>query len=234
MDAERDLAQLVLHGREPLGDPRQLAAEPGQVGRHGGLRGAELEPERDEPLLGAVVEVALELPPRLVGSGDDTGARGGEVGGEPRQVVDEDAHGAADDEERDQRHDVDGPVDRQRAERLREDDHARREPDDDRHERRPHAADPGHEHDRDQLAEEHAAEAEVVMDRQQRERDQDRRRDGEDPRGALGAREAQRRREEVDPPARRRALAHRLVGRGLVARGAQLARRGTHVLDGSR
>ena len=91
VDAERDLAQLVLHRRETLGDPRQLAVELGQLGRHGGLRGAELEPERDEPLLGAVVQVALELPPRLVGRGDDAGARRREVGGEARQVVDEDA-----------------------------------------------------------------------------------------------------------------------------------------------
>jgi hypothetical protein len=38
------------------------------------LRGAELEPERHQPLLGAVVEVALDPPALFVAGRDDAGA----------------------------------------------------------------------------------------------------------------------------------------------------------------
>ena len=43
-----------------------------------GLGAAYRQPERREPLLRAVVEVALDLPAGLVGSGDDAPPRGGE------------------------------------------------------------------------------------------------------------------------------------------------------------
>jgi len=39
------------------------------------LRASELERQGDEPLLGAVVEVALDPAPLLVGGGDDPSAR---------------------------------------------------------------------------------------------------------------------------------------------------------------
>ena len=106
-----------------------------------------------------------------------------------------------------------------RAERAREDDHSRREADDDGDERRPHAADPRHDHDHDQQAEEHAAEAEVRAERQQRERDQHRGDDGEHQRERAasagvappGARGPTRR---STPPRRRRSVRDGAAGRG--------------------
>ena len=164
----RDLAQLVLRGGEALDDRVSSPSSSPSSGGTVGLRRAQLEAERDEPLLRAVVEVALDLPPRLVGGGHDARARRVEVGGEAGEVVDQDPDRAADDDERDQRDEVDGTVDRQRAERPREDDHARREADDHGEQRRPHAADARHDDDADQQAEEDAAEAEVGAERQQR------------------------------------------------------------------
>ena len=47
-------------------------------------RDLDVEHERDEPLLGAVVEVALDLAPGVVGGLDDAGARGAQLGGPGR------------------------------------------------------------------------------------------------------------------------------------------------------
>ena len=76
MDAARELAELA-DGELQLADRvgqhvvqlgAELAAEPL-------LRSPQLEGERDEPLLGAVVEVALDPPPLVVAGGDDSGPR---------------------------------------------------------------------------------------------------------------------------------------------------------------
>ena len=72
MDALRQLAQLLDRGRELVDGAARSASsrldEPA-------LRAAQLEQERDQALLRAVVEVALEPPPRVVGGGDDARSR---------------------------------------------------------------------------------------------------------------------------------------------------------------
>ena len=77
MDSAGELAQLgdrlldlVLRAR------KHVRARP----RRPGCREPERERERDEPLLGAVVEVALDSPPLGVGRGDDPGARRAHLG----------------------------------------------------------------------------------------------------------------------------------------------------------
>ena len=50
------------------------------LGRGKRLGGSELETDRDQPLLSAVVEVALDAAPRLVGRSDHARARGGQLG----------------------------------------------------------------------------------------------------------------------------------------------------------
>jgi hypothetical protein len=52
----------------------------GQLRGHGGLDQAQLEAERDQSLLGAVVQVALDPAPGVVGGGDDPGPGRGELG----------------------------------------------------------------------------------------------------------------------------------------------------------
>ena len=80
VDAASELAQLVEGGAqlavglgEELGGAVRVGAE---------LRAGELErqPEREQPLLGAVVEVALEPPSLLVAGADDPFAGGAQLG----------------------------------------------------------------------------------------------------------------------------------------------------------
>ena len=71
VDPERDLTQLVHYARQPLDDVGQLGPELAELGRHRRLRSAQFERERDELLLRAVVQVALDPPPGRVGGGDD-------------------------------------------------------------------------------------------------------------------------------------------------------------------
>ena len=84
MDAAGELAQLRRRLRELLAEALEersgrlgLALEPRP--RH-----AHVEREGHQPLLGAVVEVALDLPPRRVGGLDDAGARGAQLVGAGR------------------------------------------------------------------------------------------------------------------------------------------------------
>ena len=79
MDPERHLAQLVHHARQPLDDAGQLGVELAELGRHGRLSRAQLERERDELLLRAVVQVALDPLPCRIGGGHDPRARSGEL-----------------------------------------------------------------------------------------------------------------------------------------------------------
>jgi hypothetical protein len=72
MDAPRDLPELVNHRDEIVCDVGKLL--PWAAGRGAGCRLARLERQRDEPLLDAVVEVALDPAPGCVGRGDDPSA----------------------------------------------------------------------------------------------------------------------------------------------------------------
>ena len=75
MDAARELAQLVERGGELLACGFEHGVGGGRIGVELALGEAERERERDEPLLRAVVEVALEPAPGLVARLDDAGAR---------------------------------------------------------------------------------------------------------------------------------------------------------------
>ena len=77
MDAAGDLGQL-LQRAGCLGDG--LIELPAEFGRHLGLRRAQLQRQRDQPLLGAIVQVPLDPPAGLVGGGYDPGPRGNYLG----------------------------------------------------------------------------------------------------------------------------------------------------------
>ena len=53
---------------------RKLLLERRQFGRHARLCGAQLKTQCDQPLLGAVVQIAFETAARVVGGRDDAGA----------------------------------------------------------------------------------------------------------------------------------------------------------------
>ena len=69
------LAQLLEGTVQPGAEPVQLGAETGPVSGHGRARHPQLQGQRHQLLLGAVVQVALDSPPCLVGGGDHPGAR---------------------------------------------------------------------------------------------------------------------------------------------------------------
>src|SRR5207247_10272113 len=75
MDAARELAELFEGDRELTPGPRKQLFRGRWIGGELRLGEAERDRERDESLLGAVVEVALEPAPLLVSGGDKTGAR---------------------------------------------------------------------------------------------------------------------------------------------------------------
>ena len=74
MDAAGQLAQLLQRVRELLAGALEVLV----VGVPAGGQ-AQHQRERDEPLLSAVVEVALQPPALVVAGLDDAGARGGEL-----------------------------------------------------------------------------------------------------------------------------------------------------------
>src|SRR6266702_3889359 len=55
VDAAGDLPQVLLHLVQLADDPADLGLQPGQPGRHHALCQAQLQAERDQPLLGLVV-----------------------------------------------------------------------------------------------------------------------------------------------------------------------------------
>src|ERR1700694_2893965 len=65
--AVRDFPQLFEHVRKPIGYARQLTLERAELWGHGLLGRAQLQPERAQPLLGAVMEITFDPSPRLVG-----------------------------------------------------------------------------------------------------------------------------------------------------------------------
>ena len=73
MNAAGDLTQLVRDACQPSGDPRQRALELAELWRQRRLHRAQLQAERDEPLPDAVLQIALDLPSRIVGSRHDAG-----------------------------------------------------------------------------------------------------------------------------------------------------------------
>ena len=80
VDAAGQLAQLVQRAGR-LADQRvQLRRQLVGLGRHRRLRRAQAQGEGDQPLLGAVVQVALDAAPGVVGGGDDPRPRRGELG----------------------------------------------------------------------------------------------------------------------------------------------------------
>ena len=80
MDSERDLPQPVEGCREPFRDLGQVLTMLAQLLRRVRLRRPHLERQRDELLLRAVVQVALDPPPGRVRGGDDPRAGGVELG----------------------------------------------------------------------------------------------------------------------------------------------------------
>ena len=74
MDAPGQLAQLLQSVRELLGGLGEQPVGLGGVVADTCLREAEDEGKRDQPLLGTVVEVALEPPALVVGGLDDAPA----------------------------------------------------------------------------------------------------------------------------------------------------------------
>ena len=71
MEAAGDLAQLLQHAGHLRDHALQPLSQLASPGRHVRLRGPQLQGKRDQPLLGAVVQVALDPPARLVGGGHD-------------------------------------------------------------------------------------------------------------------------------------------------------------------
>jgi hypothetical protein len=74
VDAPRDLLQILDRTGQTAGSMGDLPLERRKLGRHRGLLGAQLERQRDEPLLGAVVQVTLDPATGLVAGGDDSRA----------------------------------------------------------------------------------------------------------------------------------------------------------------
>ncbi len=79
MDAARQLPQLLQRAGQAVGDPGQLRPEFGLLGRHRRLGGPQVQHQRDQPLLGTVVQVAFDPPPGLVAGGHDPRPGGGQL-----------------------------------------------------------------------------------------------------------------------------------------------------------
>ena len=108
MDAAGGLAQLLQRAGGLRDGAGKLRAQLAWFGRGGRLRRAQVQGEGDEPLLGAVVQVPFDPPPRLVGGGHDprpggrqrslalcVGDRGCDQLGEPGQSVPQRQPGSA-------------------------------------------------------------------------------------------------------------------------------------------
>ena len=83
MDPAGELAQLVERRAQlGVGLAEQLGGAVG-LGAERGSRELQREPEREQPLLGAVMQIALEPAALLVSGGDDPRARGAQFPLEP-------------------------------------------------------------------------------------------------------------------------------------------------------
>ena len=76
MDAARNLAELVKDLDQASPDPRQSRPQVLELGRCHRRCATHLEPERDEPLLGPVMQIPLDPSPGLVSRGDYPRPRG--------------------------------------------------------------------------------------------------------------------------------------------------------------
>ena len=79
VDAAGELAQLVQGAGGLGGQSLELRCQLVSLGRHRRFRQLQFQSEGDQPLLGAVMQIALDALPRLVGGGHDPGARGGQL-----------------------------------------------------------------------------------------------------------------------------------------------------------
>ena len=80
MDAAGEVAQFLEGGGQPVDDATELGRQLAGGGWHRRLRGTQLQRQRDQVLLGAVVEVALDPAAGGVGGGHDPGPGGPERG----------------------------------------------------------------------------------------------------------------------------------------------------------
>jgi hypothetical protein len=80
VDPARVVTQLIQHARQAGRHAAQFGVKIAQAGRHCRLRHAQAERERHEALLRAVVEIALDTAPGLVGGSNDARARGHQCG----------------------------------------------------------------------------------------------------------------------------------------------------------
>jgi hypothetical protein len=79
VDPTRDLLQILDRRYQSRRDAGQLGAEVVPLGGKVRLHRAHGQPERNEPLLRTVMEVALDPTPGLVRRGDDTPPRSGQL-----------------------------------------------------------------------------------------------------------------------------------------------------------
>jgi hypothetical protein len=80
VEAAGDLAQLIQHAGCPGDGAVELRVELAELGWYRRLCCAQVQRQRDQPLLGAVVQVSPDTSAGLVGGGDDPRARRGELG----------------------------------------------------------------------------------------------------------------------------------------------------------
>src|SRR6266498_4574134 len=76
MKTTRELAHVLEHSFEVAADPLEASVRIRELSRDPRTDRLQIQTEGDEPLLGPVVEVALDAPPCFVASGDDSCARG--------------------------------------------------------------------------------------------------------------------------------------------------------------
>ena len=70
MDPARDLLKLLGNRTQTGEDVRQFVIEHIEFGRHGILCHTQFHAERDQPLLGAIVQIPFQAPPRIIGGRD--------------------------------------------------------------------------------------------------------------------------------------------------------------------
>jgi hypothetical protein len=71
MNPSRQLPQVVQDAVQTLRRPRQLRSRLSRVGKLRGLRSSQLQHQRHQPLLDAVVQIALDPAAALIRGGDD-------------------------------------------------------------------------------------------------------------------------------------------------------------------
>ncbi len=80
MQPTGDLTQLIQHADDLGGRGVQLRGQLAGLRRHRRLRRAHVQGQGDQPLLGAIVQVALDPAPGGIGGGHDPRPGGGQRG----------------------------------------------------------------------------------------------------------------------------------------------------------